>query len=148
MSAQRLPAAGGPDIRIEIRSLCDGVDCVVWRAEDDRPDTFVLAHQGTATDHWLTLADVIVRSPEQTRQAAHDCGVATLRELDGSTLVAVGIQGCGCLLRCRDGSELVLPTGDGSMVDTYRCAVTGYPRLVLAGSLAGLIPLGRGPVCR
>lgn len=130
-------------IRIDVRHLDDGVDRVVARISDDRSDSFVLVHGGKAATEWLSMADVIVAPTEHTCRAARDSSAAALERLPGCTLVAVGIPRYGCLLRCRDGAEVLLPTDERSADRSFHFAVLGYAIVAWTGTSTQLT---RGPV--
>lgn len=126
MTAQR--------IWIDIQHLADGVDRVVAHTFDHRFDSFVVACGEKAATEWLTIADVIVAPAERTCQAARDSSATALERLPGCTLVAVGIPQHGCLLRCRDGAEVLLPIGESSVDQPFHLAVLGYVIVTWTGT--------------
>lgn len=76
------------------------------------------------------LADVIIHAAEPTVVAAADRAAATLAELTGCVVVAVGVAGTGVLLAARRDQHLFVHTND-----IVRVAVMAYVSLVAGGDL-------------
>ncbi|TCO50876.1 hypothetical protein EV192_113257 [Actinocrispum wychmicini] len=76
------------------------------------------------------LADVIIHADEPTVVAAADLAIATLAELTGCVVVAVGVAGQGVLLAARPDQRMFVPTND-----IVRVAVAAYVSLVDGGDL-------------
>ena len=78
----------------------------------------------------LQLADVIILGDEPTVEVAAGRAAATLAELTGCALVAVGVTNRGILLAARPGQQVLVPPGDVGQV-----AAEAYESLLRDGGV-------------
>lgn len=136
-AACRSQAGPGP-VTVSVVRIGPGVACACWRPDGGRPDLFLLALTDTAGSGWLALADVVICPTQSTPEFARAVAVATLASTVTCTVVAVGIDGQGCLLRACDEQEVFVPSRNGSIADAVWLALFGYPTLVLTGAFEAL----------
>jgi hypothetical protein len=122
-----------------------GIARVWWRPDGGSPDHFVLARTDVARSDRLVFADVVVYPTQPTPPTARAVAVATLASMATCTLVAVGVDGQGCLIRACDGHEVFVRSGYGSAAAATLCALFGYPLLALTGTLDVLVSGDHAP---
>lgn len=116
-----------------------GVGEARWYLDGGDPDEFMVALAETAPPNWVAVAEVVVCPTQSTRRTAHAVAVATFESTGTCVLVAAGVDGQGCLLRSYDDQEVFVWSKTGSVAESVRWALFGYPVLVLTGGLQALI---------